>query len=414
MRSWLFPTAIHRRLAPLLAASLFGGVALWVPIEKLFLSQIGFTPQTVGIMAAAYAALVPVLEVPSGILADRWSRRGVLVIGNVGAAASVFVGGLSANVITYVLAAMLLGVYFAMQSGTFDAVVYDTVLEETGSSGQFEAMIGRIRVAESVSLVTGALLGGLLAAATTPRLTYFATLPFLAISTLFLLAFREPRLHEAGEQRPLRQHVALTLGTFRADTRLLPVAVLILLTAVLTQAVFEFGPLWLVDAGAGAGSFGPAWAALMASLGVGGVLAAHVQIECATSVATIAALLTAGSIVLVVPAPVVVTTAAQFVLTTLAVAIGIAATKRLHDAVGSDVRSGVASTIGAASWIVFLPFALGFGAISERVGIHGAGWMLAVVAAATTTLLVGVATATRRAAPPVELAIDAPCEPLAA
>ena len=53
MRTWLFPTAIHRRLAPLLAAALFGGVALWVPIEKMFLSQIGFTPQTVGLMAAA-------------------------------------------------------------------------------------------------------------------------------------------------------------------------------------------------------------------------------------------------------------------------------------------------------------------------------------------------------------------------
>ena len=414
MNPWLFPTATHRRLAPLLAASLFGGVALWVPIEKLFLSQIGFTHQTVGIMAAAYAALVPVLEVPSGILADRWSRRGVLVIGNAGAAASVLIGGLSTNVTTYVLAAMLLGVYFAMQSGTFDAVVYDTVLEETGSSGQFESMIGRIRVAESISLVTGALLGGLLAAATTPRVTYFATLPFLAISTLFLLAFREPRLHEDGERHSLRQHIALTLGTFRADTRLLPVAGLMLLTALLTQAVFEFGPLWLVDAGAGTGSFGPAWAALMASLGLGGVLAARVQIERPTSVATIAALLAAGSTALVVPTPVVATTVAQFMVTTLAVAIGIAATKRLHDAVSSDVRSGVASTIGAATWIVFLPFALGFGAISQRLGIHAAGWMLAAVAAATTTLLVAVTAATRRVARPVELAIDTPCEPLAA
>ena len=414
MRTWLFPTAIHRRLAPLLAASLFGGVALWVPIEKLFLSQIGFTPQTVGIMAAAYAALVPVLEVPSGVLADRWSRRGVLVIGNAGAAASVLVGGLSTNVTTYVCAAMLLGVYFAMQSGTLDAVVYDTVLDETGSSDQFELMIGRIRVAESISLVTGALLGGLLAAATTPRVTYFATLPFLAISTLFLLAFREPRLHQDGDRRSLRQHLALTAGTLRADTRLLPVAGLMLLTALLTQAVFEFGPLWLVDAGTGPGSFGPAWAALMASLGLGGLLAARIQIERATNVAIIATLLATGSIVLIVPASVVVTTAAQFVLTTLAVAIGITATKRLHDAVSSDVRSGVASTIGAATWIVFLPFALGFGAITERFGIHAAGWMLAAVASATTTLLVRVTTATRRVAPPAELAIETPCQPLAA
>src|SRR5688500_2756179 len=114
---------LHRRLAPLVVAAFFGGVALWVPIEKLFLDEIGFTPQTIGMMAAAYAAVVPILEIPSGILADRWSRRGVLLIGNAGAFASVLVGGLSTNVVTYIVAALLLGVYFAMQSGTFDAIV---------------------------------------------------------------------------------------------------------------------------------------------------------------------------------------------------------------------------------------------------------------------------------------------------
>ena len=38
----------------------------------------------------------------------------------------------------YVLARCSLGVYFAMYSGTMDAIVYDTVLEETGGSDGFE------------------------------------------------------------------------------------------------------------------------------------------------------------------------------------------------------------------------------------------------------------------------------------
>ena len=151
-----FMSPVERRLAPLVAAFFFGGVALWVPIEKLFLSEIGFTPQSIGVMAASYAAVVPLLEIPSGLLADRWSRRGVLVIGNVGAFLSVLLGGLSTNVTSYVVAALLLGVYFAMQSGTFDAIVYDTVLEETGASDRFESIVGRVRMAESASLVLGA------------------------------------------------------------------------------------------------------------------------------------------------------------------------------------------------------------------------------------------------------------------
>ena len=130
---------VGRRLAPLYASAFTGGIALWVPVEKLFLDELGFTPAILGVMAALYAAAVPLLEVPSGILADRWSRRGVLVIGNLGALASVAVGGLSTGVAMYLVAAVLLGVYFAMQSGTLDAIVYDAVLEETGSSDTFEA-----------------------------------------------------------------------------------------------------------------------------------------------------------------------------------------------------------------------------------------------------------------------------------
>ena len=68
-------------------------------------------------MAAAYAALVPIVEIPSGVIADRWSRRGVLMIAGLSLAVSTLVGGLSHNVPTYIAGAMVLGVYFAMYSG---------------------------------------------------------------------------------------------------------------------------------------------------------------------------------------------------------------------------------------------------------------------------------------------------------
>jgi MFS family permease len=349
---------------------------------------------------------VPLLEIPSGILADRWSRRGVLVIGNIGAMASVLVGGLATNVVTYVVAALLLGVYFAMQSGTFEAVVYDTILEETGSSDRFEQLLGRIRFAESASFALSAIAGGLLAAATTLRVAYFATLPFLVLSTVCLLAFREPRLHETGETRTVREHVGVTVRTLRRDRRLVPIVALLVLTAVLTLAMFEFGPLWLVDAGTGAGSFGPAWAVLMASLGIGGLLAGRFRLDTRRMTAGVMGLLVTASAVLVTVDHPAVATAAQSTLVVLAVAVGIALTRRLHDAVGSDIRSGVASGVGALTWAVFVPFALAFGMVSEHWGVRSAGWTVFGISAGIAALLpVANAshrthTATRLAGPP--------------
>jgi MFS family permease len=367
-----------------------------VPIEKLFLTEIGFTPQTVGVMAAAYAAVVPLLEIVSGVLADRWSRRGVLVIGNAGAFASVLIGGLSTNVATYVVAAMLLGVYFAMQSGTFDAIVYDTVLEETGSSDRFESVVGRVRMAERVSLSLGALAGGAIASMSSPRATYFATLPFLVVSTVFLLRFREPRLHETGERRSLAEHLAVTVKTIGGQCSLLPIAAGLVLTALLTQAIFEFGPLWLVDAGASAGAFGPAWAAPMASLGLGGLLAGRVHFDHGPTLAVIAAVLVSAGTTLMMSNHPVIATAAQAVLALLAISVGIFLTRLLHDAVPSDIRSGVSSGVGAGSWIAFLPFSLLFGSLSERHGVQTAGSMLVGIVAAVVVLMIVAAAARRR------------------
>ena len=58
---------------------------------------------------------------------------------------------------TYVVAALVLGVYFALSSGTVDSIVYDTVLEETGSSDLYERWIGRVRIVESAGSGRGAL-----------------------------------------------------------------------------------------------------------------------------------------------------------------------------------------------------------------------------------------------------------------
>ena len=128
-----------RRLRPLYLALALGGLMLWVPVEKLFMTELGFDATAVGIMAGVYALVVPLLEVPSGILADRWSRKGVLMSAYAALLASVLVCGLAGDVTTYVIGAGLLGVYLALQSGTLESMVYDVLQEELGDGGGFEA-----------------------------------------------------------------------------------------------------------------------------------------------------------------------------------------------------------------------------------------------------------------------------------
>ena len=122
---------LYRRLLPLYVAAFFQGFVLWYTIEKLFMRSIGFDDAGIGIMVAGYSVVMLLIETPSGILADRWSRKGVLMVASVALAASSLVCGISDSIPFYLVGAGLWGIFFAFYSGTYDSMVYDTLLEET-------------------------------------------------------------------------------------------------------------------------------------------------------------------------------------------------------------------------------------------------------------------------------------------
>ncbi len=377
------PRTLTQRLLPLQVAVGLQGIILWVPVEKLFMTQIGFTPGSVAIMAAAYAAVVPLLEVPSGILADRWSRNWIMVCASIALIASSLLGGLSTNVPTYIAAAMILGVYFALNSGTIDSIVYDVVLEETGSSDQYETWIGRVRMVESGAFVASALAGGLLAGWSSVRLTYFASLPFVAIAIAAFLRFDEPRLHRSAEPLALRRHVALTYRTMIREPGVRQVMLLAALVGLLSQAVFEFGPLWLVALAAPAALFGPYWAALVSTLGVGGYLTSKLNLGHRATVSLLAFCAPAAAFALTQTRSLAAVIAAQTVLALLLAIISIRAGKLLHDGVPSNLRAGVSSGVG--------------GWFARIHGVQRAGWFLTAAAVVIGLLL--IASALRRPKP---------------
>ncbi|HET8641289.1 MAG TPA: MFS transporter [Pseudonocardiaceae bacterium] len=368
--------SLRARMRPLHVAVALQGFMLWPPIEKLFLSEIGFDAAAVGIMAAAYAAFVPLVEVCSGLLADRWSRRGVLVVSSAALALTCLIGGLSTNVATYLLSALALGVYFAMYSGTMEAIVYDTVLEETGGSGSFEQRIGRIRLAESATLVASSLLGGWLASLTGTRLTYFLTIPFALLSIVAYLRFDEPTLHQTSGRVPLRAQLVTTGRALSGGGRLLPIVALSVLTAVTMQSLFEFGPLWLVALAVPAFVFGPYWAGLMSTLGLGGLLAGRFGADRRGTRAAAAIVMLVAALTLATGAGAAAAIAAQIALTLLLMVASIHVARVLHDSVPSNVRAGVASGVGAMTWLTFLPVALAIGFVSSRFGIQSAGLLI--------------------------------------
>jgi MFS family permease len=186
----------------------------------------------------------------------------------------------------------------------------------------------------------------------------------------------------------LRKHVALTFRTITRRGGLFPVVVLGALTALIAQVIFEFGPLWLVALAAPAVLFGPYWAGLVSTLGLGGLVAERIRLDTPVTAAGFAALMTGASVLLSLSTSLTAVITAQVVLALLASIAGIHVSSLLHDAVPSAIRAGVASGVSTVSWIGFLPFALAFGWVTKEFGTGASGWMITASTVLAGALLI--------------------------
>ena len=268
------------------------------------------------------------------------------------------------------------------------------------------ADLGRIRAVESAAFVLSALTGGVLAQYTSSRFTYFATIPLVGLAIIGFLRFDEPRLHQAAERVNLRSHIALTFRTMITSRPVLRVLLLAATAGLLSSAVFEFGPLWLVALAAPAVLYGPYWAALVSTLGIGGLLTSKLRLERWLMLAILIILSLAASVLLTWTRSLAVVVVAQVLLGLVLAIVGIHASRLLHDAVPSSIRAGVSSGAGTLTWMLFLPFSLVFGWVAREEGVNSSGFMLAGAVVVLAILLIISVRATRGVVP-AEVAVTA-------
>ena len=148
------------------------------------------------------------------------------------------------------------------------------------------------------------------------------------------------------------------------------------------------------------------WAALVSTLGVGGLLVGRLHLERWFMLAVLIILSLTTTLLLTWTRSLAVLVAAQVVLALVLAIMGIHASRLLHDAVPSSVRAGVASGAGTLTSVLFLPFSLVFGWTARENGVYWSGYMLAGTVVVVGTLLVVSVWASRGVAP-VEVAATA-------
>jgi MFS family permease len=394
--------SVKERLRPLNATAFIHSFVLWYSIEKLFMRSVGLNDYLITIATLVYIVVMMVANIPLGLLADRWSRKGVLYIATCALIGSSLVCGLSHGLAGYAAGISVWGLFYAAYAGTYDSAVYDVVLEETGSAGDFERCYGRVQMFEATAFITSALFSAVIARYASLRLEYFLTIPFTCCAFLTLRSFREPSLHRSAPALQVRAHLGrIVRGATRGNVGWIVVA--LVANCVVMRLLIEFYQLWYLGLALPVLWYGPSCALMYSGAWGGGALANWLRGG--------RTVLAAGTVTLVIACGLFVKDPRVVVGAQVATIFGvtvlnIALTRYLHDAMPSTVRAGASSVVSTIGYGVFVPTALAFGLYSRGHGIF-AGSVFVVVPLAVMCL--SVARARRwRSQPAQQLALEPP------
>ena len=204
------------------------GEAIWV---VYLTEEHGLTLGQILLFEAAYAGTVLLSEVPSGMLADRYGRRRVLLAAGVIFMFGLVTFGLAEGLLLLLMAYAAFGLSDAAISGADSALLYDS-LQPLGRSNEFEPKLGRLNASLMVGFAAMTIGGSLMVRWTPLSVPILLSAVLIMPSLFFMLKMREPP--RSNERASLR---SIGIGALKRIATTRSMWSVVLLNTVTTLAI---------------------------------------------------------------------------------------------------------------------------------------------------------------------------------
>lgn len=205
---------------------LYGGVREIIPIYPLYavmFGEHGISPFELSLLFVIWAFVGLVTEVPSGALADRYSRRWLMVIGLMFKSLGYLSWYVWQDFAGFALGFVLWGFGSALRSGAWEALLHD-LLTHWDRDGEFSKHYGRIVGLGTLGAMLGEICGGILIVLGYDIVLLVSMLvPLLATLPVIFWIEDAPKTEEAAQRdylETLRQGLAEAINS-RAITYIL-------------------------------------------------------------------------------------------------------------------------------------------------------------------------------------------------
>ena len=234
--------------------------------------SIGISAVGVGAATAAVIVFLVIFDIPAGILADKWSRKGVLVISALSLAVSSLLTGESHGLSLYIVGDLFYGLYLVTSNGTYQAIIYDSLHEESRAD-QYSKINGRIYALFLVGAGVGDAASGLLAHRYGFRASYLLTIVPCLLNAVVILTLHEPKFHKSIDKKRLVHQVGKASVAIAKMRLVRSLTVVMTLFAIIELFKLDFGQLYMFRYITAVQTVGILWAGYALAMALGSFIA---------------------------------------------------------------------------------------------------------------------------------------------
>ncbi|MEO8104891.1 MAG: MFS transporter [Candidatus Saccharibacteria bacterium] len=236
------------RLYRIILSHALTGFICWYGVEKIFEKSIGISTLGISILAVTYITTSAVLNVPTGILADKYGRKYAILLASGALLLSSIVGGLSHSYWQYLIATVLWGIFYTTQNGAYESILYDTLQEESHEAA-YARYSGLSSSAFWLAIFVSSVVGAWAGSKYGLRTAYFLTIIPNILNVWLVLSLHEPRRAKVSTQTTSLAMISQGFRFLRSSPRTFSIASVYLLIALVAWTTNEFGQLFFIELG---------------------------------------------------------------------------------------------------------------------------------------------------------------------
>lgn len=221
---------------------------LYYGIDKVFMQSRGLSTTNMVTVEIVFAVLVILLEVPSGAISDRWSRKYVLALNVFFFMLNTLLWVLAQDLNLFILGSTAAAIHMALRSGTDTSFLYDT-LSQLNRSEEYEKIYGRSVFWANLIAIPAGIIGPVIAQYAGLSTPFWLTLPFSFAALIVALSFDEPKIHRTTHEMDYWKHITETASYIYQHPTIIHITSIAIVLGATIVILDEYAQLYFISIG---------------------------------------------------------------------------------------------------------------------------------------------------------------------